>query len=68
MKRARDEWLCGYAAALADLNRCFHHEGMVASTMQSGGITIERLRKGGVEAYDLDELKRCVQPRRRRSR
>lgn len=54
----RDDWLCGYAAALAAIVR--RPDGdltLVRQTMISDGVTIENLRDAGVETYDLHPLR-----------
>lgn len=69
----RDEWLCGYAAALANiLRRPDQSDGdLVTHTMRSDGITIAHLEAGGVDSYDLEPLRRAevrnAKPLRRRS-
>lgn len=55
-----DLWLQGFACALASLHRLHHQTSDIDDTLTATGITIEKLKRGGVEAYDLDELKKCV--------
>ncbi len=76
-ERQPDPWLCGYACALANVNRRFDRPTLIESTLQSDGITLAQLEAAGVEDYDLDELRKCVRqpvrlvsihrPRRRHS-
>jgi hypothetical protein len=53
----RDEWLCGYAAALGAMRRLFHHDSSVASVLQADGLTVAHLQAAGVEKFDLDPIK-----------
>ena len=45
--RKRDEFLCGYALALATGWRAHHDRCMVQHTMKGDGITIEMLEAAG---------------------
>lgn len=60
-------FLHGWAAALADLNRIHDEPTAVANTMRGGGVSLADLKRAGVEAYDLDEIRKCM-PKRRRDR
>jgi hypothetical protein len=53
----RDEWLCGYAAALAAVVRLHHLPSTVADVLTADGITLEDLEDAGVEDFDLRQLK-----------
>jgi hypothetical protein len=58
-RRSRDEWLCGYAAALANIIR-YHGETTLAKmAMDSDGLTLKHFVQAGVERYDLVALKRA---------
>lgn len=61
----RDEWLCGYACALANHHRNYHDTSSVAETMRQDGFTIADFKRAGVEKYDLDELRRIWPSRRK---
>jgi len=54
--RARDEWLCGYAAALATLCRYFHEKSAVRNTLRADGITLAQLSAAGCAWDDLKQL------------
>lgn len=58
--RARDEWLCGYAAALASTYRNFHDRSLTTKTLQADGITLEQLRTAGAEERDLEQLAKAL--------
>jgi len=57
----------GYACALSDWIRLFNEPSTAAQVLHHSGLTIEILKKSGVEAYDLDLLRAAV-GRRTRSR
>lgn len=59
-KKERDAWLCGYAAALANLDRQHDQPTMVRDCMVGDGVTIKMLKDAGVEAYDLDPIKEAM--------
>ena len=61
--RKRDEFLCGYALALATGWRAHRDRCMVQHTMKGDGITIEMLEAAGVEAYDLAAIRAAWAPR-----
>lgn len=57
MTSDRDDWVCGYAAALAAImRRPDHDDVLVKQTLIGDGITADMLREAGVEAYDLNPL------------
>ena len=62
----RDEWLAGYACALANIHRGWREAQIVEETMKMDGITLADLKGAGVEKYDLDELRRACAIRGRR--
>lgn len=53
-------WLQGFAAALASVCRAHDQPGHVVDAMNGYGITVADLRRGGVEAYDLDVIKKAM--------
>ncbi len=52
----RDEWLCGYAAALGAMAR---HDASVRTVMTGDGITLAKLRAAGVEDFDMRDIERA---------
>jgi len=54
---SRDEWLCGYAAALGAVRRLYHHDSAVAGVLVADGLTVAHLLAAGVEKFDLDPIK-----------
>ncbi len=56
----RDEWLCGYAAALANVDRQHDQPQLVYSCMVGDGISVQMLVDAGVEEYDLDPIKKAM--------
>lgn len=61
MSTKRDEWLCGYATALANLRRLYDEPTKVREVLKGDGVTIEMLKDAGVEPVDLVLLRRCVE-------
>jgi len=55
-----DEWLCGYAAALAAVQRLYHESSLVKNVMICDGITVAHLRTAGVEEFDLIQIVKAV--------
>jgi hypothetical protein len=55
----RDEWLCGYAAALSNLILTFGETTLASEMMIADGLKLDDFRKAGVEKYDLDAIKRA---------
>jgi hypothetical protein len=60
VKSGRDEWLCGYAAALSCIVRQHDEPGLVVSALVGDGITVTQLEAAGVESFDLDVIKKAV--------
>lgn len=58
----RNEWLCGYAVALAEVNRQSDNPTLVAEVLRSAGLTLAELKRIGIDKFDLDELRKCVKP------
>ena len=58
--KPRDEWACGYAVALAEVNRISDNPTLVAEVLRSAGLTIAELARMGLDDFDLDELRKCV--------
>lgn len=57
----RDEWYCGYAAALAAiLRRPDGDRDLVCQTMIGDGVSLGDLQRGGVEDYDLKPIRDAV--------
>ena len=54
-----DEWVEGFAAAVATVAR--HGDVSLAKiVMVSNGITVAMLKDNGVEAFDLEPIKRAM--------
>lgn len=53
----RDEWICGYAAAIAGLIRDGERSA-IKNLLTGDGLKLENFKKAGVEDYDLDEIKK----------
>jgi hypothetical protein len=53
------EFLCGFAIALADLNRLHDQPGMVRDTIENAGLTLDDLKHAGIDSYDLKELQKA---------
>lgn len=54
-----DEWYEGFAAAVASVAR-LGEASVAKSVMVSNGVTVEKLKDNGVEAFDLDPIKRVM--------
>lgn len=54
------DFMAGFALALADINRLHDCPTYVVDTMVGAGFTIADFKRAGVEAYDLQELEKCV--------
>lgn len=52
----KDEWLCGYAAALGAVQRLFHENKIVVEVLKCDGLTIADLRNAGAEAFDMTAI------------
>jgi len=55
-----DEWLRGYAAALAAVQRLHHQSSIVVSVMLADGLSLAIFRKAGVEPFDMSQLEKAV--------
>lgn len=56
-----DNFVQGMALALAELNRKFDQPTEVAEVLRDAGLDdLDKLRKAGVDQYDLDELAKCL--------
>lgn len=58
-KNKRDEWLCGYACALANVVRVTNEPQIAKMTLTGDGLSVKELKAAGVEPYDLDEIERA---------
>lgn len=56
MSGRRDPWLCGYAAGLAAMHRVAHDDSVVVHALNGDGLTLKRLRDGGAEKFDTDQI------------
>jgi hypothetical protein len=54
-----DEWLHGFACALATIVRTFDQPTLCKSIMDGYGITPKMLRAAGVESFDLKQIRRA---------
>jgi hypothetical protein len=57
-----DPWLAGYAAGLAAGWRVVRSDSMVEHALTGDGLRIDMFEFAGVEAFDLDVLKKAVKP------
>lgn len=55
-----NEWLCGYAAALANIDRQHDRPSMVRDAMVGDGLTVRMLKDAGVEEYDLAPIRKAM--------
>ena len=55
-----DSWLCGYAAALAAVQRLYGETTLVKEVMKCDGLTVAHLRAAGVESFDLIQIVKAV--------
>jgi len=60
--KLRNEFLCGFACALANLNRLFDVPSKVEDIMNGAGLSVIDLEAGGVEEYDLSEIRKAIAP------
>ncbi|MDY6960281.1 MAG: hypothetical protein SV862_00055 [Pseudomonadota bacterium] len=49
----------GFATALAEVIRLHGEDTVVADVMKSSAISVEDMEAAGVEAYDLDEIRKA---------
>jgi hypothetical protein len=52
-----DEWLCGYAVALANVARLHKDHQTVRDVLKADGLTLAKLKQAGVPEYDLRALR-----------
>jgi hypothetical protein len=64
-KPLRDEFLCGFACAVATLARHHGMPALAAMICQDNGISLSELIKGGVDAYDIEPLREELRNRQR---
>lgn len=57
----RDAWLCGFAAALATMNRQHDRPSFIEDALAAEGITGFYLQIAGAEPDDLRELRKAYQ-------
>lgn len=51
----------GFALALADLSRMMHiDDTAIRNALDNVGWTVDDLKKGGADAYDVEELRRVL--------
>ena len=55
-----DEFLNGFAIALATVQRMHDDPTAVKDAIEGNGLTIADLRKAGVDPYDLNVLRYCM--------
>ncbi len=55
----RDDFLCGYAAALGAAWRLCHEDTIVAETLRADGLTLAHMKAAGVEKFDISALKKA---------
>ncbi len=56
MRTTKDEWLQGYAVALANVYRNFHEAGIVRETARGDGIKLSALIAAGADEGDIEQL------------
>jgi hypothetical protein len=57
----RDAWLCGFAAALAAINRMHDRPSFIADALIDQGLTGFQLQYAGAERDDVRELRKAYQ-------
>ncbi len=55
----RDDFLCGYAAALGAVQRLFDEGKIVSEVLKCDGLTLAHLRAARVEAFDMRALRKA---------
>lgn len=58
-KEERDEWMCGYAAAVAAVQRLYREHTIARQVMICDGVTPEKLEAAGVEEFDMKEIRKA---------
>jgi hypothetical protein len=58
-----EEYLCGFAAALAAFHRWCKEPEKVAAVMEGEGIDYMMLKKAGADIEDLTEIGKCIRER-----
>ena len=58
-RNQQDDWLCGYAAALAAVQKLYHESSIVTGVLIGDGLTLEHLRSAGVEQVDLNQIEKA---------
>lgn len=64
-KKTRDEWICGFATALAEMHRRLlggNDSAGVCEVARHAGLTIAVAKSAGVEEFDLRELRKAGLP------
>lgn len=56
-KPLEDEWLVGFAVALAEMHRHGKDGSGVCLVARAAGLTFRKAKRVGVDPYDLKELK-----------
>lgn len=56
----KNDWLLGFAAALASVKRDHDQDGCVRDAMAGNGITLLQLVKAGVERFDAEAILRAI--------
>jgi hypothetical protein len=56
----RDQWLCGYAAALGAVARLHHADWIVVKILNSDNLTPVKLSAAGAEKYDLTPIRQAL--------
>ncbi|GBF40663.1 hypothetical protein LPTSP1_36810 [Leptospira johnsonii] len=60
IKKENGAFYRGFACALAEVSRTWHHDSIVKYIMNQNGITLEDLKKAEVEKFDLDIIRKCL--------
>lgn len=53
-------FLRGFAVALADVMRLHGEEVIVRDVLNEAGVTVDQLKRAGVEDYDLREIRTAM--------
>jgi hypothetical protein len=54
------EWVCGFASALVEVYRLRGEAATIRGALEATGLTIDKIRRAGVEDLDLREIIKAV--------
>lgn len=52
----------GFSCAVATLIRTFDEPSMAADICKSNGVTLEQLRRAGIDKFDLEPITKAMKP------